>query len=211
MQGIIATEGDADRRVAYLTKYLTKAISDTYGEPEELTRAQRRHMRKLHEQVEVLPCSPRCWNWLFYGVQPLAAEAGMVPGRCPFKAHDWENLGCGGRRVLVSRKWTGKTLKDHKADRAAVVRQVLEAAGVDVPETAAWRPTSAARTGSRASTGRSGTRSTPRCPVYRQVMTKSIAEKVRWKTEYELAKQRLSATGSPNAHGPPAATAQPGS
>ena len=29
LQGIIATEGDADRRVAYLTKYLTKSIADS--------------------------------------------------------------------------------------------------------------------------------------------------------------------------------------
>ena len=39
--------------------------------------------------------------------------------------------GYGGRRVLVSRQWTGKTLAGHKADRAAVVRAALEEAGVD--------------------------------------------------------------------------------
>lgn len=36
--------------------------------------------------------------------------------------------------MLVSRKWTGKTLDVHRADRAAVVRQVLEEAGVQVAE-----------------------------------------------------------------------------
>jgi hypothetical protein len=36
--------------------------------------------------------------------------------------------------VLVSRKWTGKTLDVHRADRAAVVRQVLAEAGVQVAE-----------------------------------------------------------------------------
>ena len=36
--------------------------------------------------------------------------------------------------MLVSRKWTGKTLDVHRADRAAVVRQVLEEAGVQVTE-----------------------------------------------------------------------------
>jgi hypothetical protein len=209
MQGIIATEGDADRRVAYLTKYLTKAISATYGEPEELTRAQRRHMSKLHGQVEVLPCSPRCWNWLFYGVQPLEAEAGMVPGQCPSKAHDWENLGCGGRRVLVSRKWTGKTLKGHKADRAAVVRQVLEAAGVDVPETSRMAADIRREDGIPRFNWKIWDPIDATVPVYRQVMTKSIAEKVRWKTEYELGKQRASPTGSATANGPPAAATQP--
>jgi hypothetical protein len=209
MQGIIATEGDADRRVAYLTKYLTKAISATYGEPEELSRSQRRHMRKLHEQVEVLPCSPRCWNWLFYGVQPLEAGAGMVPGQCPSKAHDWENLGCGGRRVLVSRKWTGKTLKGHKADRAAVVRQVLAAAGVDVPETSRMAADIRREDGIPRFNWKIWDPIDATVPVYRQVMTKSIAEKVRWKTEYELAKQRASPTGSATANGPPAAATQP--
>ena len=84
IQGIIATEDDADRRVAYLTKYLTKSISDTYGE-DELTPAQHRHMHRLHEEVLILPCSPRCWNWLRYGVQPLDPQEGIVPGQCPAK------------------------------------------------------------------------------------------------------------------------------
>jgi hypothetical protein len=44
---------------------------------------------------------------------------------------DRANVGLGGRRVLVSRKWSGKTLAGHKADRAAVVRAVLEEAGYD--------------------------------------------------------------------------------
>jgi Replication initiator protein, pSAM2 len=55
----------------------------------------------------------------------------MVPGHCKHKAHERENLGVGGRRVLVSRRWSGKTLAAHKADRATVVRAALEAAGID--------------------------------------------------------------------------------
>ena len=38
-------------------------------------------------------------------------------GRCKGKAHRREYLGYAGRRVLVSRKWSGKTLADHRADR----------------------------------------------------------------------------------------------
>ena len=45
---------------------------------------------------------------------------------CPSKAHSRECLGIGGRRVQVSRHWSGKTLREHRADRAEVVRQVLE-------------------------------------------------------------------------------------
>ncbi|MEV7012256.1 replication initiator [Streptosporangium sp. NPDC051022] len=45
----------------------------------------------------------------------------MTPGRCRSKAHKAEHLGYAGRRVLVSRKWSNKTLRDHKADRRAWV------------------------------------------------------------------------------------------
>lgn len=41
--------------------------------------------------------------------------------------------------------------------------------------------------------------------VYRQVMTKSIAEKIRWKSQYELAKQHTWPGDTPTANGPPAA------
>ncbi len=34
----------------------------------------------------------------------------MTPGRCKGKAHQPEHLGIAGRRVLVSRKWSNKTL-----------------------------------------------------------------------------------------------------
>lgn len=52
----------------------------------------------------------------------------MRPGYCNGKAHKPEHLGYGGRRVLVSRKWSGKTLADHKHDRRAWVLSML---GVD--------------------------------------------------------------------------------
>jgi hypothetical protein len=31
--------------------------------------------------------------------------------------HDADHLGYAGRRMLASRKWSGKTLADHRADR----------------------------------------------------------------------------------------------
>ena len=40
-----------------------------------------------------------------------------MPGGCKGRAHDADHLGYGGRRVLASRKWSGKTLADHRADR----------------------------------------------------------------------------------------------
>jgi hypothetical protein len=39
--------------------------------------------------------------------------------------HQRATLGLGGRRVLVSRQWSGKTLADHKYDTRAWVRALL--------------------------------------------------------------------------------------
>jgi hypothetical protein len=49
----------------------------------------------------------------------------MRPGCCRAKAHKPTHLGYGGRRVLVSRKWTAKDLADHRHDRRAHVLAVL--------------------------------------------------------------------------------------
>ncbi|WP_344952589.1 replication initiator [Actinomadura miaoliensis] len=43
----------------------------------------------------------------------------------------------GGRRVLVSRKWSGTTLADHKADRVAWVLARLAEAGISATGPAA--------------------------------------------------------------------------
>jgi hypothetical protein len=131
MQGIIAGSDAANRRVGYLTKYLTKSIADTYGDAENMSDARAAHLDRLAAEVRWLPCTPRCAIWLRYGVQPKGATAGRVPDYCPAKAHDREHLGLGGRRVLVSRRWTGKTLTEHRADRA-IVRAVLTEAGIDL-------------------------------------------------------------------------------
>ncbi len=137
IQGIIAPSRDADRAIRYLTKYLTKAVAETYTDPDgELVDAgYEAHIDRLHREVRWLPCSPECSNWIRYGIEPKNAGPGLIPGMCPNKAHDRENLGIGGRRVQVSRAWSGKTLAEHKADRATVVREVLAAAGVEAPAT----------------------------------------------------------------------------
>ena len=102
------------RCIGYLTKYLTKQVGDCHQAD---TDAQRAHAARLAEALRYQPCSPRCANWLRYGIQPKNARPGLVPGRCKGKAHDADHLGYAGRRVLVSRKWSGKTLADHRADR----------------------------------------------------------------------------------------------
>ncbi|MFC5175594.1 replication initiator [Nocardioides taihuensis] len=192
IQGIIASEGDADRRVAYLTKYLAKSIAGSYGSSDELTRRQRVHRRRLHDEVRLLPCSPRCSNWLRFGIQPDRAQPGMTPGKCPFKGHDADHLGCGGRRVLVSRAWTGKTLSHHRADRAEVVRQALEAAGVEAPAAQRMAADVLREDGHARYYWRFVDPRTCTVPLYRQVLTRSIAEKLRWRRQYEAAKARAS-------------------
>jgi len=135
VKGILAGTRDADRTIGYLTKYLAKSMAAPMGEGQQSGGPAADHLDRLAAEVPWLPCTPGCGNWLRYGIQPKDAGPGLRAGSCPSKAHDSEHLGLGGRRVLVSRKWTGKTLAVHRADRAAVVRQVLEEAGVQVTET----------------------------------------------------------------------------
>jgi hypothetical protein len=187
MQGLIAGTVDADRRIGYLAKYLTKAITDPLDEDEAASGAREAHIARLHREVRWLPCSPKCWNWLAYGVQPEGAEAGMIPGQCPNKAHDREHLGVGGRRVLVSRKWTGKTLTDHKADRYNAVRTVLEAAGVDMAEADRCSATALRDDGRPRFIWE--TVELEDLPTYTHVIAQSIGERNRWRQQYEDAKR----------------------
>ncbi|MDA8369898.1 MAG: replication initiation protein [Nocardiopsaceae bacterium] len=124
-KGVVAGSPDADRCIRYLAKYLTKDIAQCHAVE---TGAQARHVERLVEALRFEPCSPRCANWLRYGIQPDNPKAGMVPGLCRSKAHRREHLGYAGRRVLVSRKWSNKTLADHRADRLA---WVLNRLGID--------------------------------------------------------------------------------
>jgi hypothetical protein len=196
--GIIAPSADADRAIRYLTKYLTKDIAVTYvpvdGAPRDLVCEA--HIDRLHHHVLYLPCSPECANWLRYGTQPKNAGPGLAPGLCPSKAHDRENLGLGGRRVQVSRAWSGKTLSEHRADRATVVREVLQEAGIQAPDADRMAAETLAADG------------LPRfvwedIPVvdrdYVQVVMASVREAHRWRREYQRAKQQAAARAGPDA------------
>ncbi|WP_310961565.1 replication initiator [Nocardioides terrisoli] len=131
---LIAGSPRTDKTLGYITKYLTKSIANTY-DPDHVSTRQADHVERLMAHVKVLPCGPECGNWLRYGIQPKGSDEHTIPGGCRRAAHDPENLGYGGRRVLVSRDWTSKTLTDHKADRAAIVREVLAQAGIEVDDT----------------------------------------------------------------------------
>ncbi|NAS25377.1 replication initiation protein [Herbidospora sp. NEAU-GS84] len=138
VKGVLSGTQDADQCVRYLGKYLTKNIGDCHTPQNE---AQRRHLDRFTDALRYEPCSPICPNWLRYGVQPKNAKPGMRPGGCRSKAHKPEHLGYAGRRVLVSRKWSGKTLTEHKRDRRAWVLEVLGLPGdQSAPDRYTWRP-----------------------------------------------------------------------
>jgi hypothetical protein len=188
-QGLLGGTRDSERRIGYLTKYLTKSVADTYGDDEANAR-QRAHIDRLHQEVRWLPCTPRCANWLRFGIQPEGAEPGLVPGECDHKAHARENLGVGGRRVLVSRYWTGKTLDRHRADRRAVVEQVLDHAGVEMPERDRCSATNQTSDGSPRYVWLPVDPVETDLPTYRQAILAAIAERRRWREEYETARER---------------------
>jgi len=135
-QGVLAGSKDASRCIGYLTKYLTKQVADCHQAD---TVPQQAHAARLAEALRYQPCSPTCANWLRYGIQPKNVRPGLVPGRCKGKAHDADHLGYAGRRVLVSRKWSGKTLADHRADRKEWLLRTLGVSATD-PARYAWEP-----------------------------------------------------------------------
>ncbi len=135
-QGVLAGSPDASRCIGYLTKYLTKHGADCH---QAQTDAQHAHAGRLAEALRYEPCSPTCANWLRYGIQPKNPHPGLRPGRCRGKAHRSEHLGYAGRRVLVSRKWSGKTLADHRADRKAWLLATLGISATD-PSRYTWEP-----------------------------------------------------------------------
>jgi hypothetical protein len=122
-QGVLGGSKDANRCIGYLTKYLTKHVADCH---QATSAAQQAHAERLADALRYEPCSPTCANWLRYGIQPKNPKPTMMPGRCRGKAHRREHLGHAGRRVLVSRKWSGKTLTDHRADRKQWLMEMLD-------------------------------------------------------------------------------------
>jgi excisionase family DNA binding protein len=134
------------------------------------------------------PCSPQCANRLRYGIQPKKARPKLRPGCCRAEAHQPTHLGYGGRRVLVSRKWTAKDLADHRHDRRAHVLAVLgresdgaaahSSATPSKPDTAAQAPVVwelAKQTDADVD------------PLSRRLL-RSIARATRWRAEYRAAR-----------------------
>jgi hypothetical protein len=177
VKGILGGTEEAGRHIGYLTKYLAKSIGQAAGLGEHATDAQRDHVRRLHGELQVTPCSPRCAVWLLYGIQPKGARYSMTPGHCKGKAHQPDHLGIAGRRVLVSRKWSNKTLDDHRNERSEFVRQLLERAGIQPAHGPGDGPYQWERTAP----------ADPDVPPRPVLLLRAVAERQRWKAEYAAA------------------------
>ncbi|MFI6712843.1 replication initiator [Nonomuraea sp. NPDC050478] len=181
VKGVLSGTPDADQCIRYLSKYLTKSL----GQSLDGGQAQREHAARFIDALRYEPCSPTCANWLRYGIQPKNAKAGMTPGRCRSKAHKPEHLGYAGRRVLVSRKWSNKTLAEHKQDRRTWVLEALGQTGEPIdPHRYVWRPLPA------------GDANVPPLSVR---LLRSVRERQRWRAhmaqlEAQAQGQDLSAT-----------------
>jgi hypothetical protein len=182
-QGVLTGSRDSARCIGYLTKYLTKHVADCH---QATTDTQHAHAGRLADALRYEPCSPTCANWLRYGITPKNPHEGLRPGRCTGKAHRREYLGYAGRRVLVSRKWSGKSLADHRADRKAWLLDTLGLSATD-PARYTWEPV------------------TPGDPDHMppaQRLLHVVADRVTWKQALDEARRRagqappdLSATG----------------
>jgi hypothetical protein len=121
-------------------------------------------------------------------VQPKNARGGLAPGHCKGKAHKPTHLGYSGRRCLVSRKWSGRNLTEHRDQRREHVLRVLGAVGAKVEKATADDP--------------DGTRyrwepvrvTDPDQPDRVDLLLRSIAQRRRWGEQYQQAKHQLSAT-----------------
>ena len=171
-QGVLGGSADADRCIAYLSKYLVKQLGECH-KPE--TDAQRQHVARLLAALEYEPCSPRCANWLRYGITPKNPRPGLVAGACRGKAHRPEHLGHSGRRVLVSRKWSGKTLADHRGDRQAWLLAALGLSASGDNDRCLWQ--------------RVGPADDDYLPRTRRVML-VVADRLRWKHALDEARRR---------------------
>ncbi|WP_018347456.1 replication initiator [Longispora albida] len=190
-RGVKGGTKDAERTVRYVTKYLTKDITD-HVKPEAAAAAA--HFDRLHAELSVLPCSATCANWILYGIAPKGCSGKLRPGNCRGSVHQRESLGFTGRRVLISRQWSGKTLTDHRADNAAWVRALLALGNGDQDgEQQPGQPPAPARYAYELC--RPGD---PDLPPESVRIMRAITVRAQWKHQVRQATQRLeelSATG----------------
>lgn len=190
IKGLLGGTPDSDRAVRYLCKYLTKSIADTYTQPRDEHNDQdgevdpgelayERHIDRLHREVRWLPCSPAC------ATGSATASNPKTPG---------SPSALGGRRVLVSRQWSGKTLTPTpgrpRRGRAAGPRGGRHRRARRRPD------------GSRRPRQRRAARFVwEDVPVskrdYTTVIAQSLRQAQRWRVQYEQSKVLAAQRGSP--------------
>jgi hypothetical protein len=106
----------------------------------------------------------------------------LRPGWCKGKAHRREYLGYAGRRVLVSRKWSGKALADHRADRKAWLLQTLGIPEAN-PARYTWEPV---------------TPSDPDHMSRARRLLHLIAERIQWMAALDKARREATGTSPPD-------------
>ncbi|WP_426510453.1 replication initiator [Dactylosporangium sp. McL0621] len=177
-EGVNADDRNVDRTIGYITKYVTKSAADCH---QLTTDRQRDHLERFWRELRVTPCSERCANWLLYGIQPKNAHARLRPGNCKGRVHQRSTLGIGGRRILVSRDWSGKTLADHRYDARAWVKALLGVSDGDTatdpesPTPVAWelaRPND------------------PDLPPMRHRLLRALAQRIQWRNAINAARDR---------------------
>jgi hypothetical protein len=185
-RGVNGSTRDSERAIRYVTKYLTKDIVE---HAQSRSDAQRAHFDRLHAELSTLPCSPSCANWLLYGVQPDGAKPGLVPGRCTGKVHQRRTLGFTGRRVLISRQWSNKTLADHRGDNRAWIQAVLAGAvdGHDQDQAHTLPDPADQASRYRFELARPGD---PDVPPVEQRILRAISTRIRWRQAIAQARQR---------------------
>jgi hypothetical protein len=205
-RGVMPGTRDAERTIRYITKYITKQTGDCHRAD---TDRQRAHLDRLWQQLQITPCTDRCANWLLYGIQPQKAHAKLKPGRCKGKVHQRETLGIGGRRVLISRDWSGKTLADHKADARAWVCALL---GVTVDLDAVDQTETGDQAAERSASRYAWELARPNDPDVPPIghrLLRAISERARWRADLLAAKDRAHKEAPSQISGQLAGRAQP--
>jgi hypothetical protein len=180
-KGVDPGTRDAERTIGYITKYITKSAVDCHTTSSD---PQRAHLDRLWHELRVTPCSERCANWLLYGVQPKKAHGRLRPGHCKGRVHQKTTLGIGGRRILVSRDWSGKTLADHRADAHAWVKALLGITA-DEPEPDADAKPAVAWEMARYDD--------PDLPPLEHRLLRAISERIHRRSQLNTARQRIGA------------------
>jgi hypothetical protein len=216
VKGVIAGSPQAEQCIGYLVKYLVKDLGADLdptpdadpdeaneGAPTDVKAAKARRAEHIAGLVEVLrfePCSPSCPNWLRYGIEPKNLRATMRAGCCKAKAHKASHLGYGGRRVLVSRKWTAKDLADHRHDRKAHVLAILGRSPDGTP-VSDGDGDGAESGGESSATGGAvlwepAKQTDPDVPPLSRRLLLGIAHASRWRAEYRTARDALAANSA---------------